>query len=73
MLVCTTDQERRLLRALASMCAQYLGEIDNPHLDHMYMSAGEEAVELLAAYGLVTPDGRGGKWTASGEALLDES
>jgi len=72
MLVCVTDQERQLLHALASMCAQYLGVVDNSYLDHMCMSAGENAVDLLVAYGLLTPVARGGKWTAVGEAVLDE-
>jgi len=72
MLADMSDRERRLLRALAWMCAQYLGEAGNRSLDHMCMSAGEEAVDLLVAYGLVAPDGRGGEWTPAGEALLDE-
>jgi hypothetical protein len=64
-----TEEERRLLGALAWMCEQYLsGGTDT--LDHLCMSAGEEAVELLAHYGLVEPSGRGGVWTPAGRALL---
>lgn len=71
MLTCATDQERHLLRALAGICEQYLND-DGLGLDHMCMGAGEEAVELLVAYGLIVPSGRGGSWTAAGEALLGE-
>jgi len=53
------------------MCEQYLN--DSGHgLDHMCMCAGEDAVELLVAYGLVAPDGRGGTWTMAGNERLDE-
>lgn len=71
MLTCATDRERQLLRALAWMCEQYLGE-GGHGLDHMCMCAGEDAVELLVDYGLVAPGGRGGTWTAAGRALLEE-
>ncbi|HXI14667.1 MAG TPA: hypothetical protein VNM92_18770 [Thermoanaerobaculia bacterium] len=64
-----TEEERRLLGALAWMCEQYLnGGTDT--LDHLCMGAGEDAVELLAKYGLVEPSGRGGTWTPAGKALL---
>ena len=64
------DAERRLLIALAWMCEQYLSERDTDYLDHKCMSAGEDAVKILAQYGLVEPDGRGGCWTEAGKALL---
>ena len=64
-----TEEERRLLGALAWMCKQYLSDSTGT-LDHLSMSAGEEAVELLAKYGLVEPSGRGGTWTPAGKALL---
>lgn len=64
-----TEEERRLLGALAWMCEQYLsGGTDT--LDHLCMGAREEAVELLAKYGLVELSGRGGTWTPAGKALL---
>lgn len=66
-----TEAENRLLVALAWMCEQYLN--DGNGLDHMCISAGERAVELLVQYGLVKPEGRGGTWTESGEALLNSN
>ena len=63
-----TDEEWHLLRALAMMCAQYIGE--GEHLDHQCMSAGEEAVNQLVKYGMIEPAGRGGRWTEAGHALL---
>ena len=63
-----TDEERRLLVALAWMCEQYLS--DGEGLDHVYMRAGEDAIDLLVKYGLVEPDARGGVWTEAGRALL---
>ncbi|MFT4253271.1 MAG: hypothetical protein QM608_12375 [Caulobacter sp.] len=64
-----TNQEQRLLSALAWMCAQYLEGRDG-ELDHQSMSAGERAVDLLVRYGLISPSGRGGSWTEAGQALL---
>ncbi len=64
-----TENEQQLLAALAWMCEQYLSD-GTGALDHKCMSAGEEAVELLAAYGLVDPSGRGGAWTSAGKSLL---
>jgi hypothetical protein len=65
-----TDAEKRLLKSLAVMCEQYLTSKDGD-LDHLYMSAGEHAVDLLIQYGLVDPGGRGGTWTDAGRVLLD--
>lgn len=65
-----TDAERRLLVALAWMCEQYLGDGKGEWLDHQAMSAGEDAIALLAQYGMVEPSGRGGRWTDAGRALL---
>ena len=65
-----TDAERRLLATLAWMCEQYLGNGKGEWLDHEAMGAGEDAIELLARYGLVEPSGRGGRWTDAGRALL---
>lgn len=64
-----TDKEERLLRALALMAAQYL-ETPDGALDHLYMSAGEHAVSMLAEYGLVAPDGRNSRWTDAGATFL---
>jgi hypothetical protein len=70
-----TEEERKLLVALAWMCEQYLGSGTADHLDHMCMSAGEDAVELLEKYGMVDTSGpgRGGTWTQAGQALLDSA
>ena len=69
-----TEMEKRLLVALAWMCQQYLS-CDIPgvsdYLDHECMGAGEGAVALLAEYGLVDSDPRGGTWTEAGNKLLD--
>jgi len=65
-----TAEEKQLLGALAWMCRQYLTD-GKGELDHLCMSAGERAVEILARYGLVKPDLRGGTWTPAGKALLD--
>ena len=67
-----TENEKRLLVALAWMCEQYMSD-GNGGLDHVFMSAGERAVELLVQYGLVTPDPRGGTWTEAGNALLESN
>ena len=64
-----TEAEKRLLHALAGMCEQYL-QTPGGSLDHVWMSAGEDAIALLAEYRLVEPSGRGGDWTAAGLALL---
>jgi hypothetical protein len=67
-----SEDDKRLLYALALMCDQYLG-VDhqgNRVLDHMCMSGGEEAVDQLVAYGLLDVGGRGGTWTEAGEKLL---
>lgn len=63
-----TEDEQRLLAALAWMCEQYLAA--GGELDHKCMGAGEDAVELLVKYGLVEPSGRGGTWTEAGRAIL---
>jgi hypothetical protein len=65
-----TDNERRLLVALAWMCEQYIGSGRIDFLDHECMGAGEDAVRLLAEFGLVEPSGRGGAWTEAGKTLL---
>jgi hypothetical protein len=64
------EQEDRLLGALAWMVSQYL-TVENNGLDHMCMSAGEQAMKILAEYGLVTDDTRHGRWTEAGQLFLD--
>jgi len=64
-----SEQEERLLSALASMAAQYL-ETEDGRLDHLFMSAGEEAIRVLAAYGLVIDNQRDSAWTDAGRAFL---
>ena len=67
-----TWAERRVLHSLAWMCEQYLRTPEGD-LDHLCMSAGEEAIEVLSSYGLIEMTDRGGRWTAQGQALLDSS
>ena len=67
-----TDAEQQLVVALAWMCEQYLHTGQN-RLDHMFMSAGERAIELLAERGLIEQSGSGGVWTDAGLALLGSS
>jgi len=65
-----TEGRDPALRALAEMVDQYLtvGE----ELDTQFMSAGENALRVLAEEGLVTYDGgRCGSWTEAGRRLLD--
>ena len=68
-----TYAERRLLYALGLMCNQYLGELHEGTmvLDHMWMTAGEEAFKLLSGYGLIEIEGRGATWTALGEEFMN--
>ena len=65
-----TEQEREILRSLAWMCFQYLGQED---LDNQSMSAGEGAFVVLEKHGLVRTSGGGrlATWTEAGRALLD--
>lgn len=64
-----TEMETRLLHSLAWMCEQYLRTPEGD-LDHLCMSAGEEAVGLLVEQGMVLPSGRGGHWSKKGLAIL---
>jgi len=63
-----TANEERMLAAIAHMCGQYMEE--DGVVDHMWMSAGELATEILAEYGLLEIEGRGGTWTEAGKAFL---
>ncbi len=69
------DDDHRVLAALAWMCEQYLGD-GSGWLDHECMCAGERALDVLTAHGLVERDpkgGRGGRWTHAGQRLLDSA
>jgi hypothetical protein len=74
-----TDAERRLLHALALMARQYLMDPSfrgEGMLDSLSMSAGENAIELLTHYGLVSMEpgqARFGKWTQAGYDFLDSN
>lgn len=63
-----TQDERPILRALALMCAQYIG--DDDAVDHACMAAGEAAVAVLVQHGMLEPAARGGRWTEAGHALM---
>ncbi len=64
-----TDQEREVLRSLAQMCFQYLGQDE---MDNQCMSAGEHAFAVLEKHGLVRTNGNGrlATWTEAGRLLL---
>jgi hypothetical protein len=66
-------RELHLLYALALMCEQYMSEQHEGRsvLDHMCISAGEEAYKALLAYDLIHVGGRGATWTELGLELLD--
>jgi hypothetical protein len=69
----TTAQEenKKLLSALISMCEQYLQQ-ENGTLFHMFMSAGEEATELLEDMGYLTCDNRENySWTDKRQSALN--
>ena len=65
------DKQDPAIYALALMAHQYLESSDG-QLDHLCMSAGEQAVEVLVTHGLVEPHGRGGSWTERGRRLLKQ-
>ena len=66
------EQQQQLLYALALMCSQFIVEEHDGQevLDHMCMSAGEQAYKALKAYGLIEVSGRTATWTQSGLDLL---
>ena len=63
-----TENEERMLAAIAHMCGQYMEE--DGVVDHMWMGAGERATAILVEYGLLEMEGRGGTWTEAGKAFL---
>jgi hypothetical protein len=64
-----TATERDLLRALALMCYQYIG--NERGVDHECIGAGEAAVDQLVKFGVLEPAPRGGLWTPAVHALMD--
>ena len=54
------------------MCEQYMSR-DNGEIDHQFMSAGEYAVDVLEAHGLLNPSRRGGFLNEKGRALLERT
>jgi hypothetical protein len=72
-----TDEEHQLLDALVGMVVQYLAEVrdDTEVFDSMSMSAGEDALAVLAKYGFVEVDevGRAAVWTEAGQRFLNSS
>ena len=72
-----TEAEREILHGLVWTWVQYLQQgslLSDPpgYLDHGCKSAGESAVKLMAAYGLVIEDERGGSWSPLGLAFIDD-
>ena len=63
-----SETERELLRALALMCYQYIG--NESGVDHECIGAGEAAVDQLVKFGLLEPGARGGLWTPAAHALM---
>lgn len=67
-----TDNEKKLLIALAMMVRQYLAESGNT-VSSGAMSAGEHAIEALDAFGLMVSDqSLIGTWTSEGVKFLEE-
>ncbi|MGJ4885304.1 MULTISPECIES: hypothetical protein [unclassified Bradyrhizobium] len=65
-----TEGEKKILSALASMVMQYLPQYDDD-VDSLAMSAGQDAIEALAAFGLMDViNTRFGRWTAEGKIFL---
>ncbi|MGN7736106.1 hypothetical protein [Ensifer sp. 22564] len=67
------DRQKLALSALARMVRQYLEERPDGLVDNHAMSAGEQAIEALAAFGYMEISefgGRFGRWSEAGRALL---
>jgi hypothetical protein len=65
------EENKKLLSALISMCDQYIQEKDG-RLFHYFMSAGEEATELLEDMGYLTCDNRENySWTDKRQSALN--
>jgi len=64
------DREDKLLLALVKMVNQFLPCYED-EVDSIAESAGEHAIEALAAYGLMEQvNSRFGRWTEEGKALI---
>jgi hypothetical protein len=67
-----TDNEKKLVIALVRMVDQYLDRYGD-EVDSRSMSAGEQAIEVLAGFGLMEAvDTRFGRWTEAGNKFLEE-
>ena len=67
-----TDSEKKLVIALVRMVDQYLDRYGD-EADSRSMYAGEQAIEVLAGFGLMEAvNTRFGRWTEAGNKLLDE-
>ena len=67
-----TDDEKKLVIALVRMVHQYLDRYGD-EVDSRSMSAGEQAIEVLAGFGLMeVVNTRFGRWTEAGNRLLEE-
>jgi hypothetical protein len=67
-----TDNEKKLVIALVRMVDQYLEQYSD-EVDSRSMSAGEQAIEVLADFGLMeVVNTRFGRWTEVGNKLLEE-
>ncbi len=67
-----TDSEKKLLIALVLIVNQYLDEYGD-EVDSRSMSAGEHAIEALAAFGLMeVVNTRFGRWTEAGKRFRRE-
>jgi hypothetical protein len=68
-----TDREKKLLIALVKMVNQYLDRYED-EVDTRSMSAGEHAIEALAAFGLMdVVNARFGRWTEAGKKFVAET
>jgi hypothetical protein len=67
-----TDSERKLLTALVAMVHQHLYAYDD-EVDNIAESAGEFAIQALAAFGLMEiVNTRFGRWTEAGKKFSQE-
>ena len=67
-----TDSEKKLVIALVRMVDQYLDRYGD-EVDSRSMSAGEQAIEVLAGFGLMEAvNTRFGRWTEAGNKILEE-
>jgi hypothetical protein len=68
-----TDREKKLLIALVKMVNQYLDRYED-EVDTRSMSAGEHAIEALAAFGMMhVVNARFGRWTEAGKKFVAET